>query len=62
MSLLGALALHAYSLRAPFFADDYLFLDQVRDRSLPAALTSPDPIGKRRIDPELEMATPARRG
>ncbi len=43
--LLAAVALHQWVLRAPFFADDYLFLDQVRHRSLPAALVSPDPIG-----------------
>jgi hypothetical protein len=41
----AALALHASVLRAPFFADDYLFLEQVRGRSLGQALTSPDPIG-----------------
>src|SRR5205814_4283390 len=29
----------------PFFADDYLFLDQVRNRPFLAALVSPDPIG-----------------
>lgn len=28
----------------PFFADDYLFLEQVRGRSLLGALTAPDPI------------------
>src|SRR5215831_11351101 len=33
------------ALRAPFFADDWLFLDQVRARSLFATLASPDPIG-----------------
>ena len=32
------------ALRLPFFADDYLFLDQMRGRSLWAALTSPDPL------------------
>jgi len=42
--LLAALCLHFPALRLPFFADDYLFLDRVRDRSLPAALLSPDPI------------------
>lgn len=31
-------------LRYPFFADDYLFLDQVRGRTLFAALTTPDPL------------------
>ena len=39
------LALHAGGIARPFFADDYLFLEQVRGRSLPAALASPDPIG-----------------
>ena len=43
--LAAAAALHAEALRAPFFADDYLFLDQVRSRSLIASLTSRDPIG-----------------
>jgi hypothetical protein len=37
--------LHAGALSAPFFADDYLFLDQVRGRSIVAALAAPDPIG-----------------
>ena len=36
---------HATSLAAPFFADDWLFLDQVRSRSLLAVLASPDPLG-----------------
>ena len=43
--LAGAAALHAPAVRAPFFADDYLFLDQVRDRGLFAVLASGDPIG-----------------
>ncbi len=42
---LAAIAAHVRSLTAPFFADDWLFLDQVRGRSLFAALASPDPIG-----------------
>ena len=42
--LLAALCLHLSALRLPFFADDYLFLDRVRGRSLAAALLSPDPI------------------
>jgi hypothetical protein len=33
------------ALRAPFFADDWLFLDQARARSLFATLAAPDPIG-----------------
>src|SRR6266581_1318506 len=43
--LLAATALHAAALTLPFFADDYLFLDQVRHRSLFAVLVAPDPIG-----------------
>ncbi|HET9327097.1 MAG TPA: hypothetical protein VFQ05_10015 [Candidatus Eisenbacteria bacterium] len=43
--LATAALLHAGSLEAPFFADDYLFLDQARGRSLPALLASPDPLG-----------------
>jgi len=43
--LAAAVVIHVGSLSAPFFADDYLFLDQVRDRSLPQALASPDPLG-----------------
>lgn len=45
LALLAAVLVHAPALRAPFFADDYLFLDQVRARSLGAVLASPDPIG-----------------
>jgi hypothetical protein len=44
-SALVALCTHASSLVAPFFADDWLFLDQVRTRSFLGALTSPDPLG-----------------
>ncbi len=43
--LFAALWLQRSAFRAPFFADDYLFLDQVRQRSLAAVLRSPDPIG-----------------
>src|SRR5262245_8463411 len=43
--LLAAFALHAQALTLPFFADDYLFLDQVRHRSLFEVLAAPDPIG-----------------
>jgi hypothetical protein len=44
--ILGAAAwMHAAALRLPFFADDYLFLDQVRNRSLWATLASGDPLG-----------------
>ena len=42
---LAAAAGHVRSLAAPFFADDWLFLDQVRFRSLLDVLASPDPIG-----------------
>ena len=42
--LLAGAWLQISALRLPFFADDYLFLDQVRGRSLWAALTSPDPL------------------
>lgn len=42
---IGIAWIHGPSLRAPFFADDYLFLQQVRERSLGEALTSPDPLG-----------------
>lgn len=42
---LAAVAGHLRSLGAPFFADDWLFLDQVRMRSWSQVLTSPDPIG-----------------
>jgi len=41
----AALLTHARSLGAPFFADDWLFLDQARFRSLPQVLSSPDPLG-----------------
>src|SRR2546428_5389546 len=43
--LVAGLSLQESSLRYPFFADDYLFLDQVRQRTLWATLRSPDPIG-----------------
>jgi tetratricopeptide (TPR) repeat protein len=43
--LLAVAFLHAPALDLPFFADDYLFLDQVRDRSLPETLASGDPLG-----------------
>src|SRR5262245_28496457 len=41
----GAVAAHWNAIRAPFFADDFLFLEQVRGRSLWTAIMSPDPIG-----------------
>lgn len=43
--LAAAAAVQAAALRAPFFADDWLFLDQVRARDAWHALTSRDPIG-----------------
>jgi len=43
--LAAAAATHAAILRAPFFADDYLFLDQVRARPFIDALVSRDPLG-----------------
>src|SRR5262249_43451637 len=43
--LAAGAATHAAILRAPFFADDYLFLDQVRARPLVEALLSHDPLG-----------------
>ncbi|MCC6649834.1 MAG: hypothetical protein IT348_01645 [Candidatus Eisenbacteria bacterium] len=42
---LAALWLHWGDLYAPFFADDWLFLDATRNRSLGEALTAADPIG-----------------
>jgi len=43
--LAATVVLHWRALGAPFFTDDYLFLEQVRGRSLWQALFSPDPIG-----------------
>jgi hypothetical protein len=45
LALAAATVLHAPHLGAPFFADDYLFLEQVRGRSLVGALVAPDPLG-----------------
>src|SRR5262245_53427859 len=45
MILFAIVVVHRSALRAPFFADDYLFLEQVRNRSLGSALLAPDPIG-----------------
>ena len=42
---IAAVLVHMRSLGAPFFADDWLFLDQVRFRSLAQVLSSPDPLG-----------------
>jgi hypothetical protein len=43
--LLASFGRQILALRAPFFADDYLFLEQARGRSLFRALSSHDPIG-----------------
>jgi hypothetical protein len=43
--LLGVVGLQASAIGKAFFADDYLFLEQVRGRSLWGALTSQDPLG-----------------
>lgn len=43
--LLAALWIYLPAIRTPFFADDYLFLEQARHRSLIEALTSADPLG-----------------
>jgi len=43
--LAAAAWLHARVISFGFFADDYLFLDQVRQHSLWSALTSRDPLG-----------------
>jgi len=45
LAVFAGLTLRADALRAPFFADDWLFLDQARGRSLFATLASRDPIG-----------------
>jgi hypothetical protein len=42
--LAGAVWLYLPALDTPFFADDYLFLDQVRGHPLLASLASPDPL------------------
>ncbi|MBI5169262.1 MAG: hypothetical protein HZA61_07220, partial [Candidatus Eisenbacteria bacterium] len=42
--LAATIVLFVPLLRTGFFADDYLFLDQVRDRSLLEALRAPDPL------------------
>ena len=43
--LAGGFILQASAITAPFFADDYYFLDQVRYRSLYQTIRSPDPLG-----------------
>lgn len=45
LALVAAALVQWRALAAPFFADDWLFLDQSRQRSLLAAALSPDPIG-----------------
>ncbi|MEO5988117.1 MAG: hypothetical protein ABIU54_04715 [Candidatus Eisenbacteria bacterium] len=42
--LVGTVVLYLPALHTAFFADDYLFLDQVRGRSLWGALIAPDPL------------------
>ncbi len=42
--LAATIVLFVPVLKTGFFADDYLFLDQVRDRSLLEALRAPDPL------------------
>lgn len=42
--LAGAVWLYLPALDTPFFADDYLFLDQVRGRPFLASLATPDPL------------------
>ena len=42
--LAAAALLYIPGLSDPFFAADYLFLDQVRDRPLATALVTPDPL------------------
>lgn len=45
ITLGSVLLLHSGALSRPFFADDYLFLEQGRGRGLITTLASPDPIG-----------------
>src|SRR6187397_3345814 len=42
--LAGVVVLYVPALGTQFFADDFLFLDQVRGRSLWQALLAPDPL------------------
>src|SRR5439155_26794005 len=44
LSVAAALALYLPALGTSFFAADYLFLDQVRQKPLIAALATPDPL------------------
>jgi hypothetical protein len=62
--LLAALWLQRAALRAPFFADDFVFLDQVRHHGLPAVLTGADPIGNfvRPVGRQLHFLLLARAG
>src|SRR5262245_15216098 len=43
--LLVTTLVHLRALAKPFFADDYLFLEQARGRSIVTLLASPDPLG-----------------
>ncbi len=45
MTVVVALSIHMRSLWAPFFADDWLFLDHARRHPLLAQLASSDPLG-----------------
>jgi hypothetical protein len=60
--LAAATWLYVPALHTDFFADDYLFLDQVRDRSLISALQQPDPLSNfyRPISRQLYFWTIAR--
>ena len=62
--LLSAVWLHSSVVRKPFFADDYFFLEQVRGRSLAAALATPDPLGNflRPVGRQLYFWTVSRLG
>ncbi len=43
--LVGGFLLHMPALRAPFFADDFVFVDNVRSQSLLKTVISQDPLG-----------------
>jgi len=62
--LLAAVWIHRDALRAPFFADDYLFLDQARGRSVGATLAAHDPLGNylRPVSRQLAFWTLGRAG
>jgi hypothetical protein len=62
--LLAVAAVQGGSLTKLFFADDYFFLEQVRGRSLFAALAAPDPLGNffRPVSRQLYFWTLSRLG